>query len=99
MEKVRSNFELWLIVQSNFERIYDSFGSEKGVCNVVNVLCTNEELITWDELVILKKIINDYKRARNIGLFENPYIWDKHARKPRRLFIHRQILKAIKNNN
>ena len=93
----RSIFELWLIVQSNFERIYDGFKEQKGLCNVINVLL-NEDLITWSETLILKRIINNYKKARNIDIF-TLYIWPKDARKPRRLFIQNQILKEIRKSN
>ena len=97
MEKERSNFELWLIVQSNFERIYDTLNENKGLCNVINILAMQEFLITWSELIILKRIINDYKKKR--GKMLDAYIWEKDARKPRRLFVHRQILKEIRKSN
>ena len=93
----RSIFELWLIVQSNFERIYDGFKEQKGLCNVINVLL-DEDLITWSETLILKRIINDYKKTRNIDIF-TLYIWPKDERKPRRLFIQKQILQEIRKTN
>lgn len=97
MEKERSKLELWLIVERNFNRIYDGFTDQKGLCNVVNFLCLSENLISWSELVILKRTINEYKKARNIPFFGDPYIWDKEARKPRRMFIQNQILKELRN--
>lgn len=92
----RSIFELWLIVQSNFERIYDGFKEQKGLCNVINVL-ESENLLTWSEAIELKNIIRVYKEKR--VSFIEPYIWPKDERKPRRLFIHKQILKEIRKSN
>lgn len=89
----RSIFELWLIVQSNFERIYDGFTDQKGICNVINVL-ESENLLTWSEAIELKNIIRVYKEKR--VSFIEPYIWPKDERKPRRLFIQKQILKEIR---
>ena len=89
----RSIFELWLIVQSNFERIYDGFKEQKGLCNVINVL-ESENLLTWSEAIELKNIIRVYKEKR--VSFIEPYIWPKDERKPRRLFIQKQILKEIR---
>ena len=94
MEKERSKLELWLIVERNFNRIYDGFTDQKGLCNVVNFLYLSE-IISWSELVILKRTINEYKKARKIPFFDQ-YIWDKEARKPRRMFIQKQILKEIR---
>ena len=98
MEKERSKLELWLIVEQNFERIYDGFTDQKGLCNVLNFLCLSDNLISWLELISLKMILNDYKRSRNIEIF-NTYIWEKDARKPRRMFIQKQILKEIRKSN
>ena len=92
----RSIFELWLIVQSNFERIYDGFKEQKGLCNVINVL-ESENLLTWSEAIELKNIIRVYKEKR--VSFIEPYIWPKDERKPRRLFIQNQILKEIRKSN
>ena len=92
----RSIFELWLIVQSNFERIYDGFKEQKGLCNVINVL-ESENLLTWSEAIELKNIIRVYKEKR--VSFIEPYIWPKDERKPRRLFIQKQILKEIRKSN
>ena len=92
----RSIFELWLIVQSNFERIYDGFKEQKGLCNVINVL-ESENLLTWSEAIELKNIIRVYKEKR--VSFIEPYIWPKDERKPRRLFIQKQILKEIRKTN
>ena len=91
-----SIFELWLIVQSNFERIYDGFKEQKGLCNVINVL-ESENLLTWSEAIELKNIIRVYKEKR--VSFIEPYIWPKDERKPRRLFIQKQILKEIRKSN
>ena len=92
----RSIFELWLIVQSNFEPIYDGFKEQKGLCNVINVL-ESENLLTWSEAIELKNIIRVYKEKR--VSFIEPYIWPKDERKPRRLFIQKQILKEIRKTN
>lgn len=93
MEKERSKLELWLIVERNFNRIYDGFTDQKGICNVINVL-ESENLLTWSEAIELKNIIRVYKEKR--VSFIEPYIWPKDERKPRRLFIQKQILKEIR---
>ena len=93
MEKERSKLELWLIVERNFNRIYDGFTDQKGLCNVINVL-KSENLLTWSEAIELKNIIRVYKEKR--VSFIEPYIWPKDERKPRRLFIQKQILKEIR---
>lgn len=91
---IRTDLELWLIVEENFNRIYDSFKDNKGLCNVLNQLCIRENKIFWAELVWLKKVIQNYKKSRNID-FCQIYFWDKDAKKPRQMFIQKQILKAI----
>ena len=96
MEKERSKLELWLIVERNFNRIYDGFTDQKGICNVINVL-ESENLLTWSEAIELKNIIRVYKEKR--VSFIEPYIWPKDERKPRRLFIQKQILKEIRKSN
>ena len=96
MEKERSKLELWLIVERNFNRIYDGFTDQKGICNVINVL-ESENLLTWSEAIELKNIIRVYKEKR--VSFIEPYIWPKDERKPRRLFIQKQILKEIRKTN
>lgn len=96
MEKERSKLELWLIVERNFNRIYDGFKEQKGLCNVINVL-ESENLLTWSEAIELKNIIRVYKEKR--VSFIEPYIWPKDERKPRRLFIQKQILKEIRKTN
>ena len=96
MEKERSKLELWLIVERNFNRIYDGFTDQKGLCNVINVL-ESENLLTWSEAIELKNIIRVYKEKR--VSFIEPYIWPKDERKPRRLFIQNQILKEIRKSN
>lgn len=97
MEKERSNLELWLIVEENFNRIYDGFKEQKGLCNVLYVL-NSEGLLTWREMAILKKVIREYGKIRKFSIFGDPYYWDREARKPRRKFIQKQILKAIEND-
>ena len=95
---MRSNLDLWLIVEKNFDEIYDMLIEKKsyqGLCNVINVLCNNN-LITVEEAKHLKIIISKYKDQRNIYILEI-YIWKPLDKKPRRMFIQKQILKAIKN--
>ena len=98
MKNVRSDLELWLIVEQNFDEIYDMLIEKKsyqGLCNVINVLCNNN-LITVMEAKHLKNVISKYKEQRNINILEI-YIWKPLDRKPRRMFIQKQILKAIRN--
>ena len=93
--KERTLLELWLIVEANFERIYNSFFDQKGLCNVFHVL-EQEGEINWREALTLKMIINAYRFKRINTLIPPMYIWNKDARKPRRLFIQKQILKEIR---
>ena len=94
---MRSNLDLWLIVQKYFEEVYDklTIKANQGLCNVINVLCNNN-LITVIEAKHLKNVISKYKEQRNVNILQM-YIWKPLDRKPRRMFIQKQILKAIRN--
>lgn len=91
---MRDIIELWLIVEANFERIYDGLKYKQGLCNVLHVLF-EEDKISYDEKLSLKMQIYKYQKARGRGL--EVYAWiDPLARKPRRMFIHKQILKELR---
>ena len=94
MENIRSKLDLWLIVEWHFDTIYDTLYRRQGLCNVLNRLW-EDEIITYNEMLALKMDIYFYKKARNRELMM--YAWDDPlARKPRKMFIKKQILKAIK---
>lgn len=99
MNLIRSDLELWLIVEQNFEKNYDQLtkSTHQGLCNVINILC-DDYLITVMEAKHLKNVISKYKEQRNVNILEI-YIWKPLDRKPRRMFIQKQILKAIRNEN
>ena len=98
MEKERSKLELWLIVEENFNNLFD-----KGLCSVLTRLWIEKRLINEKEYHKLKKILHDYGINRfdilSLKNIETRYWWEKRAAKPRRMFIQKQILKEIRKSN
>lgn len=91
---MRDTFELWLIVEAEFNAKFAElpiYG--RGLCNIINILFETDK-INLVECSALKNTINDYKAARGRAL--EAFAWERGAVKPRRLFIHKQLMKAIR---
>jgi hypothetical protein len=93
MEKQRNLLELWLIVEKRFNENFKSF-NETTLCGCL-VKIRNLKLINEEEYNIL--IEEMYVYGKRIG--KNPHsqpFWKIGNDKPRKTFIQKQILKAIK---
>ena len=89
---MRTNLELWLIVEQYFDELFNV-----GLCSLLFFLI-GKDIINKSEYDILKKIINEYKDNRfYFRKDEDFYFWEKGHKKPRKMFIQKQILKSIKN--
>lgn len=94
---MRTNLELWLIVEQNFDEYFVI-----GLCDTIRNLYKNE-LLTREEELHLRNIIYQYGKRRfshRKGLNAFTYyelIWRKNEKKPRRMFIQNQILKLIRD--
>ena len=91
-----NDLKLWLIVEENFDKIFDDLRPEfRGLCNVVNVLY-EKNLIGLIGKKTLKNTINQYSKSRGREL--RTYVWNVGEKKPRKLFIQKQILKEIRRD-
>ena len=93
-DNMRTNLELWLIVEQNFDILFDGC-----ICDILLDL-KDDKLISDEEYQHLKSIMQEYGLKR--GFLRNKeqngvYFWKAYHKKPRKKFIHRQILKAIRN--
>lgn len=91
---MRTNFELWLIVEQNFDCLFDGC-----LCDIL-VDLEADEIISNDEYKHLKLIIEDYGFQRGFIRYKGQngvYYWKINHIKPRRMFIQKQILKSIRN--
>lgn len=90
---MRTNFELWLIVEQNFDEYFHN-----GICETLIIL-EMRGIISTMERNYLQSEINEYGNARFYysKYIRGNYFWKMREKKPRRIFIHRQILKAIRN--
>lgn len=87
---MRTIFELWLIVEQNFEEYFDYC-----LCDtIVNIY--KEGLITDLEKENLKHIVAEYG-WRRFKKRRDSLLWEENCKKPRRMFIQKQILKIIRN--
>lgn len=90
--EVRTNLELWLIVEENFDKHFST-----GLCRVFFKLMS-DDIINSDEHCVLYNLIQDYKKSRFYCRKYGPfYLWEKGHAKPRRMFIQKQILKELRN--
>ena len=85
MKKTTNDLKLWLIVEENFDKIFDDLRPEfRGLCNVVNVLY-EKNIVGLIGKKTLKNKINQYARSRGRKL--RTYVWNVGEKKPRKLFI------------
>lgn len=85
---MRSHLELWLIVEENFDNYFCT-----GICRVLARLLDDDE-ITVQEYNFLMNTLYRYglKRWR----LDKFYLWTAGDKKPRKMFIQKQILKEIR---
>ena len=92
---MRTDLELWLIVEENFEEYF-----ERGLCLTISKMY-EMFIITKNELNRLLEIINEYAKNKFGGDpnydIRYSYLWKQKEAKPRRLFIQKQILKLIRD--
>ena len=100
---VRSALELWLIVEENFDmfflknyRIYLEYKHIDCLCNLLDCLFL-EKIINFYELVFLSSVLKDYgkKRFKTSNIRVKAF-WRLGEKKPRRMFIQKQILKELR---
>ena len=94
---MRSNLELWLIVEENFDELFE----DGCLCDIlVDLEC--DSIISNDEFKHLISIIQEYGFKRKFIRYygqKGIYYWKVGHKKPRKMFIQKQILKAIRNEN
>ena len=88
---MRTNLELWLIVEQNFEEFFGF-----GLCGILSNLWYYG-LIESNEREYLEDIIKNYKDIRGDKYCNTGFIWRAGEAKPRRIFIQNQILKLIRD--
>lgn len=86
---MRTEFELWLIVEENYDRKF-----HLGLCYYLRDLYW-EEIIIWEEYHFLSKRIAAYGYRRFDR--ETGYFWNPRDIKPRKMFIQKQLLKCIRS--
>lgn len=89
---MRTDFELWLIVEQNFDEHFTL-----GLCTYLDTL-NNIGKINVLEKSRLITIINKYGISR-FGWDKDVFFWIKGHKKPRRMFIQKQILKIIRDGD
>ena len=96
---MRTDFELWLIVEQNFDEYF-----KRCLCDTIRSLYESE-IITRAEDIHLRNIIYEYGKRRffNRPILDpfTPYelIWKRWRKKPRKMFIQKQILKIIRDGD
>ena len=94
---MRTDFELWLIVEQNFDEYF-----KRCLCDTIRSLYESK-IITRAEDIHLRNIIYEYGKRRffNRPILDpfTPYelIWKRWQKKPRKMFIQKQILKLIRD--
>lgn len=86
--EIRTPLELWLIVEQNFNSLF-----HLGLCNVIANLRACGEITLKEERFLSMEIVL-YGQIRKLNAIG--YIWTVGHEKPRRMFIQKQILKAIR---
>ena len=92
-DNMRTNLELWLIIEERYSK-YQNHHSERLLCGCL-FWAVNSGDISFLEFIHLNRIITEYGRKK--GKDAGKPFWDISQTKPRIIFIHRQILKAIRN--
>lgn len=90
---MRTDFELWLIVEQNFDKYF-----KNGICEtLLNLIYRN--LISVQERDYLISKIDEYGKSRfYYSLYKKAnYFWEMGEKKPRKMFIQKQILKSIRD--
>lgn len=90
---MRADFELWLIVEQNFDMYFHN-----GICETL-IMLEMRGIISAMEKSHLQSQIKEYANARFYysKYIRGNYFWKMGEKKPRRIFIQKQILKSIKN--
>lgn len=83
----RPLLELWLIVEENFDELFES-----GICNVIFKLRQKGIFTMQDEKVLIK--IVDHYITDELNIF-SVYGWPSGEKEPRKKFIHDQIMKEL----
>lgn len=93
-QKIRTPLELWLVVEENFDEYFESC-----LCGMIFRL-SMEFIISDNEYRFLQYSINHYCTQRfyywDSWDMKNNLFWKIGEQKPRRMFIQKQILKAIR---
>lgn len=94
---MRTDLELWLIVEQNFDEYF-----KRCLCDTIRLMYESD-LLTYKEDLYLRNIIYEYGKRR---FFNRPVldpfthfdlIWKRWHKKPRKMFIQKQILKLIRD--
>lgn len=90
---MRDTFELWLIIEAEFDRFF-----KKCLCETLRDIY-EADIITRKEQIFLCDVIREYAKKRYKFDYQRQfadYVWKVGEKKPRRMFIQKQILKAIR---
>lgn len=90
---MRDTFELWLIIEAEFDRFFN-----RSLCETISDIY-EAGIISRSEQLVLCDIIREYAKKRYKFDYQRQFadfIWTAWEKKPRRMFIQKQILKAIR---
>lgn len=94
LKMTTNDLKLWLIVEENFDKIFDDLRPEfRGLCNVINVLY-EKNLVGLIGKKTLKNTINKYAKSRGRQL--RTYVWNVGEKKAQKI-IHSKT--NIKRNS